>query len=490
MHSMDFYLIGGSLLLLFSVISSKASGKLGVPSLVLFVGLGVLAGSEGLGGYVFDHPLFVQTLGVVALIFILFAGGLDTDCKAIRRVLWSGLSLATVGIFTTTLLMGWFAKQVLGFTWLEGLLLGAIVSSTDAAAVFAVLRARSLNLVKDMKPLLELESGSNDPTAVFLTVAILGLMTQKQTSALEMIPSFILQMALGGVSGFLSGKGIHRLINSVHLEIEGLYPVLTIALVLFTYGFTEAIGGNGYLAVYLCGLILGSENFIHKKSLTLFHDGLAWLMQISMFLALGLQVYPSRLLPVAGTGLLLSALLIFVARPLSIYLSLFRSRYNFKEKALISWVGLRGAVPIILATYPLLAGIPKADTIFHLVFFIVLSSVLIQGMTTPAVAKWLKVDAPVREKFKYPLEYVPTSTTAMKSDLVEIMVPKNSIVIGKAIVDLKLPASALIVLIQRNADVLVPRGGTFLEEGDHLLVLSDRGTLAQVRKLIAVHSNA
>ena len=441
----------------------------------------MLAGSEGPGGFVFDRPHFVQTLGVISLIFILFAGGLDASWKKVRPVLWCGLSLATFGILITTLLMACFAKVILGFTWLEGLLLGSIVSSTDAAAVFAVLRARSVNLVKGINPLLELESGTNDPTAVFLTVSFLGLLTQENTSPWALIPAFLQQMAVGGIAGYLSGRGILYLINAIRLEFEGLYPVLTISLILLTYGVTEALGGNGYLAVYLCGLVLGQENFIHKKSLALFHDGLAWLMQISMFLALGLQVFPSRLLAVAVPGLLLSALLIFVARPASIFIALVRSRYDFKEKALISWVGLRGAVPIILATYPLLAGIPNSDTIFHLVFFIVLSSVLMQGMTIPQVAKWLGVNAPVQKKFKYPLEYVPTSITAMKSDLVEVIVPRNSIAIGKAIVDLKMPSSVLIVLIQRNGDVLVPRGGTLLEEEDHLLVLADRESLPQVR---------
>jgi potassium/hydrogen antiporter len=271
-------------------------------------------------------------------------------------------------------------------------------------------------------------------------------------------------------------------INRLRLEFEGLYPVLSLAGVLFVYGLTTSLGGNGFLAVYVAGILLGNHEFIHKKSLILFHDGLAWLMQITMFLTLGLLVFPRRLPAIAGIGLIVSLFLIFVARPVSVFASLFFAKLNYRRKAFISWVGLRGAAPIILATFPLVAGIPKADTIFNLVFFIVLTSVLLQGTTITQTAKWLKVASPISKRRQYPLEFV--SSRDSKSDLVELTIPDDSLIRGEQIVDLHLPKTALIVLLNRNDDFIVPRGGTVLEAGDKLLVLSDKYALPEVRSII------
>lgn len=391
---LEHLLLGISTLLLLSVLASKASGRLGVPALLLFLVIGMLAGSEGPGGIEFDYPRLAQSLGVVALTLILFSGGLDTHWHSIRPVLWSGIALSTVGVILTAVFVAWFAASVLNFSVLEGMLLGAIISSTDAAAVFAVLRASQARLRGHLTPLLELESGGNDPMAVFLTVGTIALLTQLNTPVSSLLPLFLQQMILGALIGYSMGKAMVFLINRVRLEHEGLYPVLSLALALFTYGITAAAGGSGFLAIYLAGLILGNSEARHRDYLTRFHSGQAWLMQILMFLTLGLQVFPSRIVPVIGIGLVLSIFLMVVARPASVFLTLLPADFTLKEKLLISWVGLRGAVPIILATFPLIAGIPKAEMIFNLVFFIVLTSILLQGTSLPIVARWLGLSAP------------------------------------------------------------------------------------------------
>ena len=479
MASLETYLLAGGTLLALSVIASKATGRLGVPALLVFLVVGMAAGSEGVLGIGFDSAFVAQSLGVVALIFILFAGGLDTEWDSIRPVLAPGVSLATVGVLLTGLLTGLAARQLLGFEWKEALLLGAIVSSTDAAAVFAVLRARNVSLKGRIKPLLELESGSNDPMAVFLTVGILHLMTHGNVAPAALVPAFFQQMTVGAAMGLVGGKGIAWLLNRVRLEFEGLYSVLTIGLVLLVYAGSQELGGNGFLAVYLAGLLLGRERFIEKKSLTLFHDGLAWLMQIAMFLTLGLLVFPSKLVPVAGTGLLLSGILILVARPVGVFVSLVGSGFTARDKLMISWVGLRGALPIILATFPLIAGVAKADVIFNLVFFIVLTSVLIQGTSIPLVSGWLGLRAAAKPRFRYPLEFVPTGD--VKNDLVEIEVPSGSATVGKSVIELPLPKDSLIVLLQRAGQVTVPRGGTRIEADDRLLVFANRENLKEIR---------
>ncbi len=477
----QFFLIAG-ILLIASIIASKATGRAGVPALIIFLLVGMLAGSEGAGGIYFNDPALAQSLGVSALIFILFSGGLDTNWSFVRPSRWGALSLATVGVALTALLVGVFANRVLGFSLLEGLLLGAIVSSTDAAAVFAILRSKGVGLRGQIKPLIELESGTNDPMAVFLTTALIGLLTIPGATAVSLIPMFIQQMLLGAVFGYLFGRLAVTLLNRINLEYEGLYPVLTIGFVLVTYSLTDLVRGNGFLAVFLAGLVLGNSNFIHKRSLLRFHDGLAWLMQIVMFLTLGLLVFPSRLLPIAGQGLLLSIFLILIARPIGVFVSLLPMRIGLRDKAMVGWVGLRGAVPIILATFPLLAGIPAASTIFNLVFFIVLTSVLLQGTSIPLVARWLGVDEPVRIKPRSPLEFEPTQ--GIGGDLVEIEIAPDSVVVGKQIVELGLPAGALFVLIGRDEKFVVPGGNSVLQAGDSILLLADDDSLVRIRQLL------
>lgn len=483
MASIESVLIAFSLVLTVSVIASKASSKMGVPSLLLFLFIGIVIGEGGLGLVKYADMSMARSFGVVALVFILFFSGADTEWKNIRPVLREGVLLSTIGVLLTALLVGWFATAVLGFTLIEGLLLGAIVSSTDATAVFSVLRSKNISLAGRLQPLLELESGSNDPMAVFLTASLVGLILDPGKSFWMMAPEFALQMGLGALSGYVFGKGILYLINRLKLEYEGLYPVLTTALVMFIYAVTSVAHGNGFLAVYVAGLMMGNRNFVHKKSLVHFHGGMAWLMQISMFLMLGLLIIPAKILPVIMTGLLVSVFLMFVARPIAVFASLTGSGYNLGEKSLISWVGLRASVPIILALFPLLAGVAKADIIFDIVFFIVLTSALIQGTTVHLAAKLFGVAAPLRSTKRYPIEFEQHEN--MNMQLLDFPVPYGSAAAGKSVVELGLPQDCLITLIARDEDFLVPSGKTVIDEGDVLLILADNKDLAAINKLLA-----
>ena len=482
MIALEYVLLVASVLLLIGILASKLSSALGVPALLLFLIMGMLAGSEGLGGIPFDDPVRAQWMGIIALAFILFAGGLETDWKSVSGIAWQGTSLATVGVFITALLVGWFATFALGFSWLEGLLLGSIVSSTDAAAVFAILRSQRTGLRGRTRPLLELESGSNDPMAVFLTIGIIRLMTAATVSFFDLFVMFVLQMLVGAVLGYAVGRFAIFLLNALKLETEGLYPAVTIAVVLLAYGVTSVLHGNGFLAVYLAGIVMGNGDFIQKRSLIRFHDGLAWLMQISMFLALGLLVFPSRLWPVAGVAMTVALFLMFVARPVAVFIALLFAKIRFRQKLLVSWVGLRGAVPIILATFPAVSDIPNSNMYFNLVFFIVLTSVLFQGTSIPLVARWLGLNVPLSLKRQYPLEFVPTTKT--DSDLQEIKIPEHSPVIGKRLMDLQLPRTALAVLISRDDDFIAPRGSTVLRHGDTMLVLANKKDFPGVRSIV------
>ncbi len=397
MAPIEYILLGASSLLLISILASKASQRLGIPALLIFLVIGMLAGSDGPGGIYFDDPYLAELLGIVALVLILFDGGLDTNWGDLRPALWPGVALSTLGVLMTAALVGWFATIILHFSWLEGLLLGAVVSATDAAAVFSVLRAAHVRLKGILTPLLELESASNDPMAVFLTLAFLYLLSHPGASPAELILRFFQQMGIGAVIGLVMGRVMVLLVNRVRLSQAGLYPAFTLSLVFLTYAATAILGGSGFLAVYLAGLVMGSWDFAHKDSLVRFHDGLAWLTQIAMFLTLGLLVFPSQLVPIFTSGLAMAGVLIFLGRPVSVLLCLLFASMPLNEKLFVSWVGLRGAAPIILATFPLLAGIRQAHLIFNLVFFIVLTSILLQGTSIPLVARWLGVVAPANQ---------------------------------------------------------------------------------------------
>jgi len=470
-------------LLSLSVLASKISSRLGVPALVLFLIVGMLAGAEGPGSIQFSDARVAQATGVIALIFILFSGGLDTSWRAVKPVLKEGIVLATLGVFITALCVGLFTVTVLGFSLLEGMLFGAIISSTDAAAVFGILRTHASRLPEKLESLIELESGSNDPMAVFLTVSLINLITVPNISALSLIPTFFAQMGLGAALGLAIGYAGVWVMNRIRLQADGLYVIITVTIVLVSYSATTLIGGSGFLAVYLCGIVMGNQDFIHKRSLIRFHDGLAWLMQIAMFLTLGLLVSPSGLLSLTGLAALSAGFLILVARPIAVFLSLSWAGLPVRELLLLSWTGLRGAGPIILATFPLVADIERADVMFNLVFFVVLSSVLIQGIMVMPVARWLGL----RIEKGPPLPPTLRIVEGSNARPVDIHIGPDSSVIGAQIVDLHLPEGALIVLIARRGMHLVPTGSTIIEAGDTLTLVASKEDLERARQKLVGH---
>ena len=476
------FLLIASVLILLSLIIAKLTDNLGIPTLILFIGIGMLAGSEGPGGIYFDNAKIAQAVGSVALVFILFSGGLETHWKSVKPILKESLVLATLGVLITALVVAAFSVFVLQFSWLNGMLLGAVISSTDAAAVFSVLRSKSINLKGNLKPLLELESGSNDPMAIFLTIGLIQLILNPNESLLNIGLLFVSQMGLGALLGFAFGKLSVYIINKIKSPNEGIYPVLMMALAAGIYSATALVQGSGFLAVYIAGIIVGNSDFIQKKSLIRFFDGMAWLGQIGMFLTLGLLVFPSHLLPVIGTGLVISFVLIFLARPISVFISLTFFKYNWRENAFISWVGLRGAVPIILGTFLLTAKIPDAEMIFNVVFFIVLTSVMIQGWALPFMARFFGVDAPAEKKRNYPIEFTPPAETT--TDMIDLFVPYGSKVIGKSIVEIGMPEDSLITMIIRDEKYIVPSGGTMLEENDTILVLANKNNIGKIREIL------
>lgn len=464
-------LLVGSLLLLISVIAGKTSHLFGMPTLILFLAIGMLAGSEGIGGIYFDDPKIAQFIGIVSLNFILFSGGLVTNWESIKPVFWQGISLSSLGVLITAISLGTFVWAITDFTIFEGLLLGAIVSSTDAAAVFSILRAKSLALRSNLRPTLELESGSNDPMAYVLTIAFLGLVINQDASLWSVVPLFFKQMVIGGAAGWAFGYLSKLAINKLKLGFDGLYPVLTIAIMFVTFSVTDFVGGNGFLAVYLCAVYLGNNDLIHKRTIINMFDGLAWLMQIVLFLTLGLLVFPSQIVPFIGIGLLISVFLIFVSRPLSVFVSLAFFKMKKRRRLYISWVGLRGAVPIVFATYPLIAGIEKSNMIFNIVFFISVTSILFQGTTLGIIAQWLNMSLPKGEK---PLSTLDVFLMErVKSSLKEIRIGKKSNAIGKRIVDLKFPKTTIIAMINRDNNFIIPNGVTTIEAGDVLIVLAE-----------------
>lgn len=467
--NIDNIILLGSILLFIGLLGTRTT-KYGIPILLLFLVVGMLAGSDGIGGINFSDPLITKFIGAIALSFILFSGGLETRWGDIKPVLWQGVLLSSIGVIVTAFIVGIFVSLVTSLSLLEGLLLGSIVSSTDAAAVFSILRSRSIALKGNLRSLLEFESGSNDPMAYFLTIVFTYLLSNQDATYMSLIPMFFQQMILGGIMGYLMGIIMHWVINWIKMEFDGLYSVLLITMMLFTFSFTGFIGGNGFLAVYISACILGSRNFIHKKSLIKHFDGQAWLMQGIMFITLGLLVFPKQLVPHIGVGLLISFILIIIARPVSVFISLFFFKITNRKKLFISWVGVRGAVPIILATYPLTAGVARANVIFDLVFFISITSVLLQGTTIPIIARWLKLILPVE------IKKISTSDKDLiqrdRTIMVQLTINSTCQHLGKSLVDFGI-SGITITSIERNGKFIQPEGHTKIQTGDQLLVMAD-----------------
>ncbi len=471
-------------LLFAGVLASKLSSRLGVPALLLFLGLGMLAGSEGVLGIEFDNPEPAMLIGVVALCLIIFDGGLQTDVHAMSSgVRRDGILLASLGVMLTAALVAAFAVYVLGLDWLTGLLLGSIVSSTDAAAVFSVLRARNIGVRERVRSLLEFESGSNDPTAVFLTVACVSILVGEQPVGWMLPVLFVYKLAGGIVAGLLLGRGLVALLNRVDLEYDGLYPVVTLAGVGLIFGLAEAVGASGFMAVYVAGLHLAGRVFVHRNSLVRFHEGLAWLMQITMFVVLGLLVFPSRLFDAAPAGMLIALFLVLGARPLSVFVTLALSDLRLRERTMVAWVGLRGAAPIILATFPLVAGVEGAETVFDVVFFAVIVSVLLQGPTVAFMARRLGVEAPLEERPAHPIEISAPGDLGVK--IQRLVVAPDSAADGARLFEIGGPTRPLIVMLRRGGRVFVPSGSTVFESGDELFALGDPSSVQEMREVLA-----
>ena len=484
LQHLDPFLVAG-LLFFLSLIAGTVSERTRIPALLLFLGIGMLAGGDGPGGLPFDDAPFTNWIGTVALAFILFSGGFATRWRDIRPIVVRGVLFSTLGVMLTAVTMAGLIALIPGFSFKDGFLLGAIVSSTDAAAVFSILRTQKLGLKGSLKPLLEFESGSNDPMAVFLTLAVLQWIRAPGAPFGDMLLLFLAQMIFGGVMGVLMGRLACFLIQRLRVENEALYPVWGISIVLATFGLAQSVRGNGYLAVYVCGVVMGEGDFLYKYSLERFHDAFAWLMQIAMFLVLGLLVNPGELIngSVVGVGFLVSALLMFVARPLAVLICSIRSDFSLRERLFISWTGLRGAVPIILATYPMTEGHPHAHYFFNLIFFVVLTSVLLQGKTLAAAARLLKLDTWMRISPAYPLSFDRTPGSAGEETR-EVHLLPDSCVVGHTVSELNFPDGVTILLVHRGNRFLIPKGGTRLEAGDALLIFGERSALSEVEKLL------
>lgn len=480
--STDSFIMLLAFLLIVGVLTTRFSTRLGVPSLILFILVGMVMGSDVLGIVYFDNASLTQKIGVIALIIILFEGGLQTNWKDVRPVIVPSLSLATIGVLITSGIIAAAAKMILGLDWLESILFGAIVGSTDAAAVFAVLKDH--NISPKLGSTLEAESGSNDPMAVFLTVAMIELITIPDTRILTLVGDFFLQMGLGLVLGIIFGKIAVKALNSINLDSSGLYPVFATAFALLTYGITAFLNGSGLLAVYIAAILIGNAEIAYRHSIFRFSEGFAWMMQILMFVILGLLVFPSELFTPAILiqGILVSLILILVARPVAVFISTTKMKYTQKERIFLSWAGLKGAVPIILATFPLLAGIEGSHQIFNVVFFVVLTSALIQGATIPMLANKLGLNGPKKTIPMQSLELI--SLGKADAEMIEYEMESDSAIVGKTLMEIPFPEGTLVNAVIRNGKLIAPTGNTVIMAGDFLYILSGRKNKQKLKKLL------
>ncbi|MFC4386700.1 potassium/proton antiporter [Gracilibacillus marinus] len=480
--TLEHFIFVTALLLITGVLTTKISTKLGVPALILFIAVGMLSGSEGIGLIYFDNAQLTQVIGIIALVIILFEGGLQTKFSTVRSVAKPALSLATLGVLITTAIVAIAAKLILDVDWLVAFLFGSIVGSTDAAAVFSVLKGQ--NIKEKLGATLEVESGTNDPMAVFLTISFIQLLTTDHSSYLLLVGSFFWQMGIGLAIGYLFGKTGVYAINRVNLESSGLYPVLAVSFALLAYSITDFLNASGLLAVYLAAMIIGNAELTYRHSIVKFNEGFAWIMQILMFVILGLLVFPSQLFTfdIIWKGLLLAIILILVARPIAVFLSIIKMKFNWKEKIFLSWAGLRGAVPIVLATFPLIAGVEDSQLIFNIVFFVVLTSTLLQGSTISLFAKLLQLTGPKKVDPPHSLELV--SIGKANAEIIEHEVNESSTINGYMIKDIDFPNDVLINAIIRNNDLITPQGDTKIQHGDVLYILVSKRRKGQLNDLL------
>ena len=489
----EIFLLFGAILLFLSLFVSKAEIRIGIPSLLIFLILGVFVGNFVLNGdllFSWQMPklevkhIIGQQIGTLALIIILFSGGLDTDKHEIKQIIVPGLILATIGVLLTAILTGIFIYYItnnwftsISFSFANSLLVASIMSSTDSASVFALLRNKNLSLKENTGPLLELESGSNDPMAYLLIIAIMQFLNTPDINLWQILLSFFWQLGGGAIVGILCGIMSVKIINKINLSNTALYSVLLLTLAVFIFAFTYAIHANGFLAVYIAGLVIGNHKIVHKRSSLNFFDGLTWLFQIIIFLVLGLMLKIDTIIDVVAVGLVIGLFLIVVARPISVLICLLPFRkFSIRARLFTSWVGLRGAVPIIFATIPLTANLTGATQIFAIVFLVTTVSLLLQGTTIPIFAQWLKLTNPVKEipKFK---EFDFEFSDEIKSIMCEITITEDMLKNGNKLMDIPLPERTLVAIVKRDNNYFIPRGSNHLEPDDTILVITDNEEL-------------
>lgn len=472
------FLLTGSILIFVSILISKTGYRFGIPTLLLFLLVGMFFGSDGLG-IEFNSADDTQFMGIIALSIILFTGGMDTSFREIRPVLAQGVLLSTIGVLLTTVLTGLFiyflsqhTRADIHVTLLAAMLLAATMSSTDSASVFNLLRSQRMNLKENLRPLLELESGSNDPMAYMLTIVLIQVIgSGTDVNMGIVVRDLIVQFLFGGVIGFAAGKFAVWLVNKINLPNPSLYPILLLSIVFITFTATDLLKGNGYLAVYIAGVIVGNAKIVSRKETLTFMDGLTWLVQIVMFLILGLLVNPHELIEIAGVGLLIGVFMIIVARPVSVFACLFPFRHiTNRARLFASWVGLRGAVPIIFATYPVIAEVPGSNQLFNIVFFITLLSLMIQGMSISRMARWLKLDTPQTKEGN---EFGVELPEEIDSQLNDLTLTSEMLAGGNRLAEMNLPKGTLVILVKRGNEFIIPNGQIELHVGDKLLLISE-----------------
>lgn len=471
-------LLIGSVLIFSSIIISKTGYRFGIPTLLLFLLVGMLFGSDGLG-LQFNSAEDAQFIGMIALSIILFSGGMDTKFQDIKPVLKPGIVLSTVGVLLTTVLTGVFIYFLSGLThtnieltMMASLLLAATMSSTDSASVFSLLRSQRMNLKENLRPMLELESGSNDPMAYMLTIVLIQIISSGSELSLAVVGrDLLVQFLIGGSVGYAFGRFAVWLVNRINLSNSSLYPILLLSIVFATFTITDLLKGNGYLAVYIAGVIVGNARLVYRKEINTFMNGLTWLFQIIMFLSLGLLVNPHEMFDIAAVALLIGLFMIVIARPVSVFACLlpFRNISN-KARLFVSWVGLRGAVPIIFATYPVIAGIEGSQQLFNIVFFITLLSLVVQGMSISSFARWLHLDLPEEKEGN---EFGVELPDEIDTKLEDMTLTTEMLAGGNRLKDMNIPKGSLVMLVKRGNEFIIPNGQVELHAGDKLLFISE-----------------
>ncbi|WP_277639924.1 potassium/proton antiporter [Bacteroides graminisolvens] len=478
LFSVENMLLVGSVLLIISIVVGKTGYRFGVPALLLFLLVGMFFGSDGLG-LQFNNTHQAQAIGMVALSVILFSGGMDTKVADIKPIMSAGVVLSTAGVLLTALFTGLFIWIISGMSFTNisfplttSLLLAATMSSTDSASVFAILRSQKMNLKHNLRPMLELESGSNDPMAYMLTIVLIQIILSGSMNAGEIAGNLAVQFLVGGAGGYILGKLTVLFLNKINIDNQSLYAILLLGCVFFTFTITDRLHGNGYLAVYIAGMVVGNKKIVYRKEIATFMDGMSWLFQIIMFLTLGLLVNPHEMLNVALVAILIGVFLILIGRPLSVFLCLLPFRkINFKSKLFVSWVGLRGAVPIIFATYPVVAGVEGSNSIFNIVFFITIVSLVVQGTSISFFARLLHLSAPLPQTGN---EFGVELPEEIDSSLSDMTVTPEMIEQADTLKEMNLPQGTLVMIVKRGNEFLIPNGSLKLHAGDKLLLISEK----------------